>query len=502
MSVSQTPHEIYGALFEAVQAGHLFADSKTFVDAVARRTPAETLRHYSEMRDQPGFDLQAFVRQNFDLPDARLESAALPADNDVRTQIGNLWPKLTRAADRKEQYSSLIELPRAYVVPGGRFRELYYWDSYFTMLGLAASGKVRMLEDMVDNFAFLVDRIGFIPNGTRTYYCTRSQPPVFVMMIELLASVSGGQKVFDKYFPQLEKEYEFWMAGAAGLTAGQTAVRRVVRIDGTLLNRYWDDAAEPRQESYAEDMALAAGTKREPARLYRDIRAACESGWDFSSRWFGETRSIGSIRTTEVLPVDLNSIMHRLEIVLGSISQRAGDPVAAKRYGDRADARKRMIQSLFFDETAGFFFDLDIGDSKPTGVLSLAAVYPLFFGLATDDQAKRVAARLDEDFLRPGGWVTTPTYTGQQWDSPNGWAPLHWIVFEGLRNYGFDEQAFEGARRWIATNVGMYRKSGRFMEKYNVEQPGLPASGGEYAVQDGFGWTNGVLLSLLGHVSG
>ncbi|HEX9852339.1 MAG TPA: trehalase family glycosidase, partial [Woeseiaceae bacterium] len=301
MSVSQTPHEIYGALFEAVQAGHLFADSKTFVDAVARRTPAETLRHYSEMRDQPGFDLQAFVRQNFDLPDARLESAALPADNDVRTQIGNLWPKLTRAADRKEQYSSLIELPRAYVVPGGRFRELYYWDSYFTMLGLAASGKVRMLEDMVDNFAFLVDRIGFIPNGTRTYYCTRSQPPFFVLMIELLASVSGGQKVFDKYFPQLEKEYEFWMAGAGGLTAGQTAVRRAVRVDDTLLNRYWDDAAEPRQESYAEDKALAAGTKREPAQLYRDIRAACESGWDFSSRWFGETRSIGSIRTTEVL---------------------------------------------------------------------------------------------------------------------------------------------------------------------------------------------------------
>jgi alpha,alpha-trehalase len=193
--------------------------------------------------------------------------------------------------------------------------------------------------------------------------------------------------------------------------------------------------------------------------------------------------------------------MHRLEATLGNICESVGNSAGAILYRDRAATRKRMIQSLFFDDSTGFYFDIAMDSRKPTGASSLAAAYPLFFGLATDQQAARVAAKLDKEFLRPGGWVTTPLYTGQQWDSPNGWAPLQWIVFEGLRNYGFDEQAQIGAERWIETNINMYKKSGRFMEKYNVVQPGLPASGGEYAVQDGFGWTNGVLLGLLARVS-
>ncbi|MCI0517797.1 MAG: alpha,alpha-trehalase TreF [Woeseiaceae bacterium] len=498
MTHSLTPREIFGELFEAVQADRIFGDSKSFVDAVALRDPAEILRLYREERGRPRFDLQAFVRRHFDLPETRPDAAAMSASDDVRKQIENLWPKLTRTADRKTAYSSLIELPKPYVVPGGRFRELYYWDSYFTMLGLAASGQHGLLRDMVDNFAYLIDHIGFIPNGTRSYYCTRSQPPFFVLMIELLATSTNDESVYEHYFPQLKKEYEFWMAGSDGLSAAQPARRRVVRVGDTLLNRYWDEAAEPRQESYAEDIALASAADRDPAGLYRDIRAACESGWDFSSRWFDRTQTISSICTTGILPVDLNSIMHRIETMLGDISDRAGDAAGASHYRDRASSRKRTIQSLFFDSGAGFFFDIAIDSGKPTGTRSLAAAYPLFFGLATAEQGARVAARLDAEFLKPGGWVTTPFVTGQQWDSPNGWAPLHWIVCEGLRNYGLDDQAQEGAGRWIATNIDMYRKSGRFMEKYNVVEPGLAASGGEYAVQDGFGWTNGVLLSLLG----
>jgi alpha,alpha-trehalase len=130
-------------------------------------------------------------------------------------------------------------------------------------------------------------------------------------------------------------------------------------------------------------------------------------------------------------------------------------------------------------------------------VLSLAAAFPLYFGLAMDEQATQVAKRISNDFLRAGGWVTTMTRSGQQWDSPNGWAPLQWVTFEGLRRYGFDSEAHAGARCWIENNLETFRQSGRFMEKYNVEQPGITATGGEYAVQDGFGWTNAVLLCLL-----
>jgi alpha,alpha-trehalase len=348
-----------------------------------------------------------------------------------------------------------------------------------------------------DNFAHLLDTIGFIPNGTRSYFCTRSQPPFFVLMIELLAEVEGDPGVISRYLPQLRKEYEFWMAGHEGLDRQKPAFRRVVRVGDTLLNRYWDDEAAPRQESFAEDMELASRSTRDDADLYRNVRAACESGWDFSSRWFGDSGTFETICTTGILPIDLNSILYRLESVLAEHCDIAGE---ASVYRDRAMRRRTAIQSLFFDDRRNFFVDLSIAGGKPTEPMSLAAVFPLFFGLATEEQAAHIVNRLQQDFLRPGGWLTTLTHSGQQWDAPNGWAPLQWMAFEGLRRYGYEKEAHAGASRWVENNLSTFRQTGRFMEKYNVEQPGIAATGGEYAVQDGFGWTNGVLLCLLKEV--
>jgi len=502
MTLPLTPYEIYGELFESLQCAHIFSDSKTFVDSIPRCAPDEIMRRFAGLRDKPAFDIRSFVLENFDLPKTSGEELPPQPIHDARTQINQLWSTLTREPDQREQHSSLIALPKPYVVPGGRFRELYYWDSYFTMLGLAVSERFQILQDMVDNFSFLIDQIGFIPNGTRTYYCTRSQPPFFVMMLELLESATADSSVFRRYLPQLEIEYAFWMAGSEMLGANQTAVRRVVMIDGVLLNRYWDDSDRPREESYAEDIKLAAQVDRHPANLYRDVRAACESGWDFSSRWFEDSRSIASIRTTGLLPVDLNCIMHRIESTLGNVHDLNGDTNRARFYKDRAAQRKAAIQSLFFDNQENFFCDIALSDYKPTRTLSLAAAYPLFFDLATDDQAVHVASRFEQDFLRPGGWVTTLVESGQQWDAPNGWAPLQWIAYEGLCNYGNDKLARIAAGRWVDNNMQVYRDCGRFMEKYNVDNPGIAASGGEYTVQDGFGWTNGVLLSLLERLQG
>jgi alpha,alpha-trehalase len=263
------------------------------------------------------------------------------------------------------------------------------------------------------------------------------------------------------------------------------------------MNRYWDDADVPREESHAEDILLASRTAREPAGLYRDIRAACESGWDFSSRWLADGVSMATICTTGILPVDLNALMYRLETVLSTTCEAGGDQRAAVYYRDRALKRRAMLQSAFFDADQGLFVDLYLDDRHPSGALSLASAYPLFFGIATEKQAARVADRIERDFLAPGGWVTTLTTSGQQWDAPIGWAPLQWIVFRGLRNYGFDDAARSGATRWIDNVIGKYRSTGRLLEKYDVVQPGRTATGGEYAVQDGFGWTNGVLLSLM-----
>ena len=498
MNVPDAPDRLFEELFEQVQSQHLFADSKTFVDATAKLAPSKVLEAFRDERDRPGFDLAAFVRRHFELPAA--DDVASPSDPTglpVDQRIEQLWDLLTRAADEAVPHASLIPLPNRYVVPGGRFREVYYWDSYFTMLGLAESGRVELIRDMVENFAYLIDEIGFIPNGNRSYFCSRSQPPYFALMVELLAEVGDDDSVYRRFLPQLKREYAFWMAGEDTLSDTNPTHRRVVMSPEGLLNRYWDDAATPRQESYAEDVGLAASVNRDSAQLYRDIRAGAESGWDFSSRWFSDRRSMATIQATQVIPVDLNALLYHLEDTLARSCAAHGSSADADRYRTRADQRQRLLQTLFFDDATGMFMDLSLPDCEVTGTLSLAAAYPLFFGIATADQGHRVAQCLHEDFLAAGGWLTTLYETGQQWDRPNGWAPLQWIVYCGLGRYGFDEQAREGATRWVEDNLTVYRQHGHLLEKYNVESSGRAGAGGEYDVQDGFGWTNGVLLRLM-----
>jgi len=497
MTIPATPDSLYADLFEEVQSRHLFGDSKTFVDATAKHSPATILQAYHEDRDKAGFDLRRFVERHFLLPDTEFDTPPEAAGLPVEERIEQLWGVLTRAADAKVEYSSLIALPNAYVVPGGRFREVYYWDSYFTMLGLADSGRIGLIRDMVENFAYLIDEIGFVPNGNRSYYCSRSQPPYFALMVELLAEVTDDDDVYRRYLPHMKHEYAFWMAGAETLSDRNTAHRRVVRSPRGLLNRYWDDEAIPRQESYAEDVQLAASVSRESGQLYRDLRAGAESGWDYSSRWFGDRRTLATIRTTQVIPVDLNTLMYNLEATLARVCGAHGDSAEAMAFDARAENRKALLQELFYDDASGMFMDLALPDFEVTGTLSIAAAYPLSFGVARPEQGQRVARTIHSDFLRAGGWVTTPYETGQQWDRPNGWAPMQWLTYRGLVRYGFEDEARTGASRWVDDNIAVYRKHGRLLEKYNVESSGLAGSGGEYAVQDGFGWTNAVLLRLM-----
>jgi len=497
MNVRESPDRIYAELFEEVQSTHLLGDSKTFVDAIAKTDPRDILRAFRAQRDQPGFDLAAFVDAHFELPETDVEVATDRAGLPAEDRIEQLWDLLTRGSDKQVEHSSLIPLPNRYVVPGGRFREVYYWDSYFTMLGLADSGRIGLIRDMVENFAYLIDEVGFIPNGNRTYYCSRSQPPFFALMVGLLAEVSADEAVYARFLPQLKREYAFWMAEADTLCVEEPAHRRVVMSPDGLLNRYWDDAAIPRQESFAEDIELAQSVSRDSEQLYRDVRAGAESGWDYSPRWFEDRHSMKSIRTTKVIPVDLNTLMYNLEATLARICKTHGSNADAKAFDARAENRKKLLQNLFFDDASGMFMDLSLSDFSVTGTLSIAAAYPLFFGIATQVQAERVALCIHRDFLKAGGWVTSNYDTGQQWDSPNGWAPMQWITYCGLERYGYHDEAQTGARRWIEDNIAIYQKHGRLLEKYNVLSSGLAGTGGEYEVQDGFGWTNAVLLRLM-----
>ncbi len=492
------PDELYGALFDAVQSRRLFDDSKTFVDATPKRPVGEILERFSRLRSANDDAVRAFVEKNFQLPDGGDTAASVTTVPGVRDRIDELWRILSRAADRVDKNSSLIALPRPYIVPGGRFREIYYWDSYFTMLGLAESGRFDAIEDMVDNFAWLIDQIGFIPNGNRTYFCTRSQPPFFSLMVELLAEVRGDADIVCRYLPQLQREYDFWMNGEHEIDNGD-ARRRVVALASGILNRYWDDSDKPRAESYAEDCEHAARSGRDRGDYCRNIRAACESGWDFSSRWLAKPDDLETIRATSIVPVDLNALLCHLERVLASCYEK-NDAARAAKFESRAAAREELLRELMFDEHARFFVDLDLDTGKSTNAVSLAGVFPLFLNIATAAQAQQVVERLVADFLAPGGWLTTSVRSGQQWDRPNGWAPLQWIVYRGLMNYGFEDEARLGATRWVADNIEVYERTGRLLEKYDIERIEALASGGEYDVQEGFGWTNGVLLKLMNHL--
>ena len=489
--------QVFPELFHAVQTSGLFADSKTFADAVSRQSQNAINQAYTEQSAEPEFDLAEFLQQHFILP-PNIES---PAREDqrrpVREYIDTLWSVLKRDRDVAEQASSLIALPHPYLVPGGRFREIYYWDSYFTMLGRAADRGPGMLSSMLDNFAFLIDRLGFIPNGNRSYFATRSQPPVLSLMVEMLADYKGSDQVYPKYLPYLEQEYRFWMRGADRLTRHGQSTNRVVKAGNGYLNRYWDDSDQPRPESYAEDLHLAEISQRKPQELYRDIRAACESGWDFTARWFAEVEDFSSIQTTQVVPVDLNSLLYKLESVLVRSYAIADRSDEAESMSDKATVRQELIRNHFFNDQLGHFVDLNLQDFSHRPVLSLAGMFPLYAGVATHEQARQVAAMADAKFLKPGGWVTSLIYSGQQWDAPNGWAPLQWVTYSGLKMYGHDHAAEAGAKNWIDNNLLVYRATGKLLEKYNVEDIGSLAEGGEYTVQHGFGWTNGVLIKLM-----
>jgi len=495
------PAELYGELFYDVQTREIFPDSKTFVDVKPEYNVGLIRQRYNMLEDTTTKGIKEFVEQHFQLPGNDFEFET--DSSSINAHIGKLWDVLKRPSDERKS-GTLIPLPEPYIVPGGRFREIYYWDSYFTMLGLQEDGEIETIQNMVDNFAYLINEYGFIPNGNRTYYLGRSQPPFFAMMLKVLAE-EKGERVLAKYLPELEKEYNFWMDGSSSLE-NRKAYRRVVKLkEGEILNRYWDDNTTPRPESYREDVktaeeAIAQNPDLTKEEVYRNLRAGAESGWDFSSRWLNRNENgkfdLSTIHTTDVVPVDLNSLMYNLERTISEAAQIAGDKKKATEFTKKAEDRKLAILKYHWSEEVGFFMDYNFRKATLTEQFSLAGVYPLFFEIARKEQAEKIADKLEKDFLKPGGVVTTPYNTGQQWDAPNGWAPLQWLSIQGLRNYDQNDLAGEIKSRWLKLNKDVYGRTYKMLEKYNVEDLSKESGGGEYPTQDGFGWTNGVYQRL------
>jgi alpha,alpha-trehalase len=495
---SKSPDEALGQLFADVQNRRVYGDGKTFVDLIPRRRMKQIQQEYLLLKDDPNFDLRDFVSRHFYEFGGSTAIYQTDTSMSAREHINELWHVLERK-NRRDR-GSLIALPHAYIVPGGRFSEQFYWDSYFIMLGLAADNRWDMIEGMIKNYAYMMRKFGFIPTANRTYFLSRSQPPFFSQMVKLLARHKGRTRTYVEYLPYMLLEYRFWMKGKRTLDQRENrAFARVAEMsNGILLNRYYDNKTTPRPESLREDMETADGAPhREPDRLYLHLRAAAESGWDFSSRWFEDINDIRTIHAADIIPVDLNSLLYQLEETIAETYRLLRQPLLASKFQGAADRRVRGMQEYCWSDEDGFFVDYNFHKQQATGHITLAGVFPLYAKIATTKQAALVAKRIEKDFLKEGGLMTTLVETGQQWDAPNGWAPLQWVAIEGLRNYGYHQLADVIKERWVATNQRIFAEKGKMIEKYDVAHVGQLGGGGEYPLQDGFGWTNGVLAALL-----
>ena len=379
----------------------------------------------------------------------------------VLEHIAAYWPRLIRHTPTDE--GTLIGLPQPYLVPSENpiFRELFYWDSYFTALGLLETLLEDHIVGITENLAYLYKRFGVIPNGSRYYFLSRSQPPFFTRLVQLALQVKEGRGDADT----LE-----WLRD---MTAVSMNEHETVWM-GT-------EHPHPRQ--------MHRGLSRYFDINYLDVLASCESGWDHSTRC--------DSRWLEHLPVDLNSILYARELDIADAHVALGNPEAARLWRGKAETRAGTMNELMWDEAAGFYFDYDFAAERRNPHPSLAGFYPLWAGLATPERAARAVTEWLPRFSQQGGLLTTiEVQTGRQWAAPNGWVPLHWLVVAGLERYGFHAEATRIMRAWCDNNAAVFENTGALWEKYNVTQIGVEGEGGLYGSLRGFGWTNGVFADF------
>jgi len=485
--------EVFGELYHEVMMSGIFSDSKSFSDAHYKVPVEQILIAYKDEKPTCKEELQEFINTYFDLPLSPTNDFKTNPDHSLDQHIQSLWDVLTRSAD-EEEASSRIPLPYPYIVPGGRFAEIYYWDSYFTMLGLKIHNRWDLIESMLKNFKHLIETFGFIPNGTRSYFLGRSQPPFFSHMVELLAEKKGDQVWID-YLSTLIKEYSFWMKPP-----------RIIELpDGQVLNRYNDNIHEARPESYREDIVLVEA-KDNPKKCFENLRAACESGWDFSSRWMKDANDLSSIECAAIIPVDLNALLVHLEKSIAKAYQlldknNPANKEIAQKFLTQAKDRITLINKYCWNEELNCYCDYNHETIRQTNKVTAAMVVPLFCKIADADQAQKTALSLEQNLVSTGGVLTTVVNSGQQWDAPNGWAPLQWMAVKGLDNYNLTSYSKEIAQKFVSIVERVFESTGKLLEKYNVENDSLLAGGGEYPVQDGFGWTNGVYLALKNYLT-
>ncbi|KAL7921012.1 glycoside hydrolase family 37 protein [Trichoderma austrokoningii] len=577
-----SPIYCHGDILQAIQLAHPFADSKTFVDMPAKRLLPEIQAAFNNL-SKPltnSSSLQTFLATYF--ADAGGELIEVPRSNlttnplflnklndtvirQFITKVIAIWPDLTRRyapstvnSNCSSCPNSFIPVNRTFVVAGGRFREPYYWDSYWIIEGLLRTGGafIGIAKNTIENFLDFVERFGFVPNGARLYYLNRSQPPLLSLMLRVYIERTNDTSLLPRALPLLVKEHDFWISNrTVSVNVGNKTY---------MLQQYAVQNTQPRPESFLEDHVTANNRSyyaasgiiypenkhlnaTEMADLYANLASGAESGNDYTSRWLANPSDaindvyfpLRSLNNKNIIPVDLNSILYGNELTISQLYNRTGDTTAARAWAERAADRSTAIQAVFWNETLFSYFDYNLTSSSqyryiPPGkqvFFDIGQFYPFWTGAAPDYiknnpyAMKRAYARVAEHLdAQPGGIPASNVNTGQQWDRPNVWPPHQHILMQGLNNvpatFTGQDPSYQSIQNlslrlgqryldytfctWLATGGSTSETPklrglsdqdvGIMFEKYDDNSTNAAGGGGEYEVVEGFGWTNGVLL--------
>jgi alpha,alpha-trehalase len=410
------------------------------------------------------------------------------------------------------QEQGLLYLPFSYVVPGGRFREMYGWDSYFIQVGLLRDDRVELARDMAANFLYEIRNYGKILNANRTYYLTRSQPPFLTEMILGVYRRTRDRGWLERAVPAIVDYYGYW-----------TREPHLTRDTG--LSRYYDAGEGPAPEvvsaerdskghthyelvqEYYRTHAVAdydlrqyydAKTGRLTALFYKGDRSMRESGFDPSNR-FGPF----SVDIIHYDPVCLNSLLYVMERDMAEILRTLGRDEEARLWRKRAEDRAERINRLMWDANDGFYYDYNFVSKKTRRYPFLTTFYPLWAGIASREQAAKVVGNLGR-FERAGGLETSTEVSGSQWDAPYGWAPLEMIAVEALRRYGYAKEADRISEKFLSLVLDEFLRTHTIVEKYDVvrRSSDVRVGFGYRSNEIGFGWTNAAFTELYAELPG
>lgn len=515
-----------GKFLRSIQTHRLFEDSKTFVDMKMLKSEAEILRSFDDFmsahRNQPLRPaLHKWVGENFGgvglefeewEPDDWVEEPKIVRNITEPTYrrwfliLNEIWLSLGRRIKKEVSRNisnySILYVRNPFVVPGGRFREYYYWDSYWIVLGLLACDMNSTARGMLENFVDLVEEYGHVPNGGRLYYVGRSQPPFLIPMVKLYFDRTGDTHFLDQHISSLEKEFHYWIDEHS----------RVLSKGGRdyVVCTYGHRAVEPRPESYNEDLAYSryfAGQK-EKEEFFSEVRAAAESGWDFSSRWFVKNISNrGNMLDTKarsIVPVDLNALMCGNAMTLSHFHKLLGNRRTSGIYEAKARERSEILEKILWNEEAGIWLDYDSANSRARNYFYISNAFPLWTGCYDRNNAEIARSVVkylkDNGVLFPGGVPASLEYTGEKWDYPYAWPPLEHILVVGLSESGVPEAvdfAKDVALRWMRLNYRTFEAAENMYEKYDVTRTTSSTVESEFDTQIGYGWSNGVILDFL-----